>query len=168
AREDGSAAARKTPLPHVKAKVLAVKDDPEEREVLVTFEVPGGQSTIKRVRYPAQELFFFTQIDKGYLIGLIIFALTVVGYTTYGGFWAVTWTDVLEGLVMLVGVIILAVLAVNAVEPYNGQTGLAAATEKLRDMMISGTDSGNLVYGPGPGNFLSFGLAFSFFLMWSL
>src|SRR5206468_12964421 len=43
-------------------------------------------------------------IDRGYLYGLLIFAVTVVAYTTYGGFWAVAWTDVLERSVKLLGV----------------------------------------------------------------
>lgn len=105
-------------------------------------------------------------IDQGYLIGLGIFAFTVIAYTTYGGFWAVTWTDVFEGLVMLFGVILMAVLAIQAVPPVevDGETwtGLAAVTERLRR-----TDPA-LVSGPGPRNFLPLGMAFSFFCMWSL
>jgi SSS family transporter len=103
-----------------------------------------------------------TQVDLGYLLGLLIFAGTVIAYTTYGGFWAVTWTDVLEGLVMLVGVVVLAVLAVQAVPPLDGRTGLAAATEHLRRQDPA------LVYGPGPNAYLPLGLGFSFFVMWSL
>jgi SSS family solute:Na+ symporter/sodium/pantothenate symporter len=102
------------------------------------------------------------EIERGYLIGLAIFAFTVVAYTAYGGFWAVTWTDVLEGLVMLIGVVVMAVLAVGAVPELDGKTGLAAATEHLRRQDPA------LVTAPGPGNFLSLGLAFSFFLQWSI
>jgi SSS family transporter len=106
-------------------------------------------------------------IEQGYLIGLLIFAFTVVAYTTYGGFWAVTWNDVLQGLVMLAGVLIMAVLAVQAVPAIidsqgNELHGLAAATEKLRQ-----TDPA-LVSGPGPADYLPIGMGFSFFLMWSL
>jgi sodium/pantothenate symporter len=106
-------------------------------------------------------------IDRGYLIGLCIFAFTVVAYTTYGGFWAVTWTDVLEGIVKIVGVTLLAILAVRAVADVTtprGETltGLDAATERLREQ-----DSA-LVECPGPGAFLPLSMAFSFFLMWSL
>src|SRR5262245_36057861 len=71
-------------------------------------------------------------IEQGYLVGLLVFALTVIAYTTYGGFWAVTWTDVLEGLVMLIGVVVMAVLAVRAVPSIDGLHGLEAATEHLR------------------------------------
>ncbi len=101
-------------------------------------------------------------IDRGYFYGLVIFAATVVAYTTYGGFWAVAWTDVLEGTVKLLGVILMAVLALSAVPSINGMTGLTAATEHLR------RQDPNLVLGPGPNNFLPLGMAFSFFLMWSL
>jgi SSS family solute:Na+ symporter/sodium/pantothenate symporter len=101
-------------------------------------------------------------IDRGYLYGLLIFAFTVVAYTTYGGFWAVAWTDVLEGTVKLLGVMLMAFLAISAVPAIGGKTGLAAATEHLR------LQDPNLVTGPGPGNFLPLGMAFSFFLMWSM
>ena len=105
-------------------------------------------------------------IDKGYLIGLFVFAFTVIAYTTYGGFWAVTWTDVLEGIVKIVGVTMLAILAVRAVSDVavDGRvlSGLSAATERLRQQDSS------LVEGPGPASFLPLSMAFSFFLMWSL
>jgi len=101
-------------------------------------------------------------IDQGYLLGLLIFAGTVVAYTTYGGFWAVTWTDVFEGVVMLIGVFVMAVLAMRAVPPAGELTGLAAATERLRQQDPA------LVTGPGPGGYLPLGMAISFFIMWSL
>jgi len=108
-------------------------------------------------------------VDLGYLIGLLIFSVTVVAYTTYGGFWAVTWTDVFEGAVMFVGVVILAILAVSAVPPTeDGQTGLAAATVHLSKMTPPNGAEGDLVVGPGPGGFLAIGLAFSFYLIWAL
>lgn len=103
-----------------------------------------------------------TSVDKGYLIGLLVFGATVVAYTTYGGFWAVAWTDVLEGTVKIGGVLLMAYLAVSAVPPIEGRVGLDAATEHLRRQDPS------LVYAPGPSNFLPLGMAFSFFLMWSV
>src|SRR6476659_312405 len=50
-------------------------------------------------------------IDKIYLIGLAIFSLTVVGYTLIGGFLAAVWTDLLQSVMMFIGVMILVVLA---------------------------------------------------------
>ncbi len=46
-------------------------------------------------------------VGPGYVFSLVLFSLTVVLYTMYGGFRAVVWTDVLQGIVMLVGVMIL-------------------------------------------------------------
>lgn len=67
---------------------------------------------------------------------------------------------------MLVGVILMAYLAIRAVEPVEAGgevlTGLSAATERLRQQ------DPKLVSGPGPGMFLPLGMAFSYFLMWSV
>ncbi|MGD9855238.1 MAG: hypothetical protein AB7U20_09845 [Planctomycetaceae bacterium] len=56
-----------------------------------------------------------TPVDSGYLLCLLIFGLTVVVYTTYGGFHAVVWTDVMQGVVMLLGVLIMLPLALSQV-----------------------------------------------------
>ena len=49
--------------------------------------------------------------EWGYRIGLVVFAITVVAYTAYGGFLAAIWTDVFQSLVMAAGVLILLPLA---------------------------------------------------------
>lgn len=54
-------------------------------------------------------------IDPAYLLCLLMFALAVVLYTTYGGFHAVVWTDVMQGIVMVVGVMIMLPLAISQV-----------------------------------------------------
>lgn len=63
-----------------------------------------------------------------YLLCLFVFAISVILYTTFGGFRAVVWTDVMQGLVMGIGVILMLVLALV-------QTGgLRAASERLAEM----------------------------------
>jgi sodium/pantothenate symporter len=91
-----------------------------------------------------------------YVVGVLIFAITVIAYTTYGGFWAVTWTDVLQGIVIVLGAVLLMVLALVKVG------GLAAATSKLR------TVDPKLLSGPGPDEYLPLGLAVSFFFLWTI
>jgi Na+/pantothenate symporter len=91
-----------------------------------------------------------------YVLGMLIFAVTVVAYTAYGGFWAVTWTDVLQGIVIVLGAVLLMLLALHAVG------GLGEATTRLR------AEDANLVTGPGPDQFLPVGLAVSYFLLWTL
>jgi len=44
---------------------------------------------------------------RAYETSLVIFAVVVVFYTAYGGFRAVVWTDVMQGVVMGVGVLVL-------------------------------------------------------------
>ncbi|MBL8853691.1 MAG: hypothetical protein JNK57_06940 [Planctomycetaceae bacterium] len=64
----------------------------------------------------------------GYLISLLVFAVVVILYTAYGGFRAVVWTDVMQGLVMLTGVLILLPLAIWSVG------GLDKATREMAQM----------------------------------
>src|SRR5262245_24130937 len=173
---DGGEDTVQTPLPDESAVYLPGKTQvsAEQRKVVVFFQV-GDKEFEKPVPFPPQKvsvLGIWNKVEKGYLVGLLIFAFTVIAYTAYGGFWAVTWTDVLEGIVMLVGVVIMAVLAVLAVKPYavDGVElhGLAAATAYLKDMRVPGEPPGVLVYGPGPKHYLPLGMAFSYFVMWTM
>src|SRR5262245_46404778 len=147
--------------------LTAAAAGPAQAAASLPLAEAGPRTVAKRVNFPEQKLHLpvVGEVGKGYLLGLLVFALTVVAYTTYGGFWAVTWTDVLEGLVMLVGVVVMAVLAVQAVKPVTVERpapprpgepapavvkeelhGLAAATETLR------REDARLVYGPGPAS----------------
>jgi len=63
-----------------------------------------------------------------YVLCLLGFGLAVIIYTTYGGFHAVVWTDVMQGVVMVVGVVIMLPLAIYEVG------GLDNATADLAQM----------------------------------
>ena len=67
-------------------------------------------------------------VDPEYLLCLFAFGIAVIVYTTYGGFHAVVWTDVLQGVVMVFGVILMLPLAINQVG------GLESATQKMAQM----------------------------------
>jgi SSS family solute:Na+ symporter/sodium/pantothenate symporter len=99
---------------------------------------------------------FYGLAYPDYVLGILIFSLTVVAYTTYGGFWAVTWTDVLQGIVIVAGAMLLMVLALVKVG------GLTAATTKLRQI------NPELLTGPGPHAYLLPGLAVSYFFLWTI
>ncbi len=98
-------------------------------------------------------------IDYKYLIGLGVFAVTVVGYTMIGGFLASVWTDLFQSVLMVIGVVILLCLAIPAAG------GLQQATEKA----VAATGPG-FAFGPGyhPSGreFLTPGLAISMFFLW--
>ena len=70
-----------------------------------------------------------TEADGAYFLCLLVFAVLVVAYTAWGGFRAVVWTDVMQGVVMLIGVVILLGLALSQVG------GLANATREVARMV---------------------------------
>ena len=99
--------------------------------------------------------------ETRYHIGLIIFAVTVVGYTLMGGFLAAVWTDLFQSLLMFVGVVILLVASLNA----------AGGLENATRTSLANTGPG---FASGPGfiadgsnhEFLPLSLAISFFVVW--
>jgi len=95
-------------------------------------------------------------IDKIYLIGLAIFSLTVVGYTLIGGFLAAVWTDLLQSVMMFIGVMILVVLALWT------SGGLEPASRKAVEFAGPAIASGPGVR-PNGDPFLPLTMAFSFF-----
>ena len=66
--------------------------------------------------------------DPQYLLCLISFGIAVIIYTTYGGFHAVVWTDVMQGVVMVIGVLIMLPLTLDAVG------GMENATQEMAQM----------------------------------
>ena len=67
----------------------------------------------------------FAAVDAEYLVCLMFFAVLVVLYTTFGGFRAVVWTDVLQGFIMLGGIAVLLILTLRQAG------GLSAATAEV-------------------------------------
>lgn len=72
---------------------------------------------------------FLADVPPGYFLCLISFGVAVIIYTTWGGFHAVVWTDVMQGIVMVLGVIIMLPLAISQVG------GLSTATDELAAMV---------------------------------
>lgn len=97
--------------------------------------------------------------DFSYSQGVIIGATIIIAYTLVGGFKAVAWTDLVQGLLMLGGLILLPIVAISAAG------GWPAVIESLRAQ-----DPGLLTaWGPhgkstdaivGTLSFLAVGLAF--------
>ncbi|MBT2758618.1 sodium/proline symporter PutP [Mesobacillus foraminis] len=55
-------------------------------------------------------VFFQSSFDLNYYTGLFIVAVVVVAYTLFGGFLAVSWTDFVQGLIMLAALILVPIL----------------------------------------------------------
>lgn len=72
--------------------------------VFFTFYVSSGMV--------AGGAFFETSFGMDYHLGMVIIAATTVLYTLVGGFLAVSWTDVVQGLMMLVSLIAVPVVGI--------------------------------------------------------
>ena len=68
-------------------------------------------------------------VSAEYVLGLVVFSVMVVGYTAFGGFRAVVWTDILQGFVMVVGVLIMLGLALWQVGGLRNATTMMAQME---------------------------------------
>ncbi len=102
-----------------------------------------------------------TVSETRYHVGLLVFAITVVGYTLMGGFLAAVWTDLFQSLLMFLGVVILLVASLNAAG------GLEQATRTSLANTGPGFVSGPGFMANGSGHeFLPLSLAISFFIVW--
>jgi SSS family solute:Na+ symporter/sodium/pantothenate symporter len=125
--------------------------------------------------------------DPIYLLGLAIFSLTVVGYTLIGGFLAAVWTDLLQSVMMFVGVMILLFLALGATGGLERASRQAVTNvEQVAAQRLATQAGGTLSseeraqqahfrasqYAAGPGlrsdgtPFLPLSMAFSMFCFW--
>lgn len=95
-----------------------------------------------------------------FYLGMVVFAVTVVGYTLLGGFLAAVWTDLFQSVMMFIGVALLLFMTFNAVGDFP-----TASREILTnpEYNVRGTA---LAYGPGVGNWLSALGALSMFIVW--
>jgi sodium/pantothenate symporter len=73
---------------------------------IIFFTVCNLVAQFKAGALILEEVFNFPS-SWGYPAALVLFSFTVIFYTAYGGFRAVVWTDVMQGIVMGVGVMIL-------------------------------------------------------------
>src|SRR5207248_1867703 len=96
---------------------------------------------------------------RGYLVGLLVFSLAVVGYTLIGGFLAAVWTDLLQSVMMFIGVMILVCLALPAAG------GLERATREAINHAGPQFATGPAYKADG-SPFLPLTMAFSMFCFW--
>ncbi len=91
--------------------------------------------------HTVMEPWSFLGTDSEYLICLLAFGIAVIIYTTYGGFHAVVWTDVMQGIVMVVGVLIMLPLAIMMVndlaskDDSSDATGMAYVTQEMSKLV---------------------------------
>ena len=88
-------------------------------------DVSAYQTTVALVDQFTRPIPWVGAADADYLLCLLVFAVSVVTYTAWGGFRAVVWTDMMQGLIMGLGVLLLLGLALSQVG------GVGSATAEL-------------------------------------
>ncbi len=58
---------------------------------------------------------FSTVLQVPYIVGLLIGASAIIAYTFLGGFWAVSWTDVIQGSIMFLAVLVTPMLLIDRI-----------------------------------------------------
>ena len=104
-------------------------------------DVPVYQNTVAAVGDAIDGLPWVGGAEPDYVLCLLVFSFSVILYTAFGGFRAVVWTDVMQGVVMGAGVIILLILTLGQVG------GLTKATEQLKEMTPPETGTGFITLG---------------------
>jgi Na+/proline symporter len=99
------------------------------------------QSAVNAIGGAIDGLPWISSAEPDYVLCLLVFAFSVIVYTAFGGFRAVVWTDVMQGIVMGIGVIILLFLTLGQVG------GLTKATEQLKEMTPPETGNGIITLG---------------------
>jgi Na+/pantothenate symporter len=87
--------------------------------------VPAFDAAVATVASTTSGWRVFAGTDPDYVLCLGVFSVAVIVYVVYGGFRAVVWTDVMQGLIMFGGVAVLLLFALR----FTG--GLESATQQL-------------------------------------
>ena len=80
--------------------------------------------------------------DMSYTTSVIFGGIVIIAYTIVGGYKAVSYTDVVQGVLMLAGLIIVPIAAVSAAGGWQNVTDILAAQDPALLSMTGVTDSG--------------------------
>jgi SSS family solute:Na+ symporter/sodium/pantothenate symporter len=126
-------------------------------------------ATVMQIAWPGSESLSLSEdatgaVGRGYRFGLLLFTVSVIVYTVIGGFLGAVWTDLLQSVLMVIGVLILLFLVLHA------SGGPQAAT--LKTVAKVGADYAFAPGVPDPGGAflpagLPLGLALGFFIFWN-
>ena len=82
---------------------------------------------------PAKPSSGFT--DLTYSAGVLVGAAVIILYTLVGGYKAVAWTDLIQGVLMLLGLIIVPLIAIDAAGGWEAYTESAGAGSRPVDSL---------------------------------
>ncbi len=81
---------------------------------------------------------FESSFDLDYTVALLIGVLVIMSYTFLGGFMAVSWTDFVQGMLMLVALVVVPVIAVDHLGGWGATVAHAAAAERATVDIFAG------------------------------
>ncbi|WP_376770965.1 sodium/proline symporter PutP [Marinobacter arenosus] len=87
---------------------------------------------------------FETVFGLDYTVAVIVGTIAVVSYTFFGGFLAVTWTDVIQGLLMFAALLLVPIMAINADGGWGAMTAAMEAKNPEFLDAFTGTDGAAL------------------------
>jgi sodium/proline symporter len=102
---------------------------------------------------------FETVFGWSYIWAVVIGTIAVVSYTFFGGFLAVVWTDVIQGLLMFAALLIVPIVAMNAIGGWDA-TQAAMAAENPAFLSAFTDADGNAVTFIGVVSLLAWGLGY--------
>jgi sodium/proline symporter len=100
--------------------------------ILVFFTIYAASGLV------AGAVLFSATFGASYQAALLLCAAMIVSYTFLGGFLAVSWTDVVQGLLMLVALIAVPVAALQELGGWQAATGKIGALEPAHLSAFSG------------------------------
>ncbi|WP_458115776.1 sodium/proline symporter PutP [Arthrobacter sp. D2-10] len=89
--------------------------------VFFTFYVSSGMV--------AGGVFFESSFNSSYTLGMILVAAVTILYTLFGGFMGATYTDVAQGLLMLVALLLVPIMGLVSVGGFTGMTESISAVD---------------------------------------
>ncbi|HLT54565.1 MAG TPA: sodium/proline symporter PutP [Bacillota bacterium] len=102
---------------------------------------------------PAGAKLFSSSFDLTYTQGLWIGAIVIIAYTFLGGFIAVSWTDFIQGILMLFALIILPVVAISEIGGWQETLNIVGQASEGHLQMVAGVSAmviiSNLAWGLG-------------------
>ncbi|MBB5322382.1 sodium/proline symporter PutP [Marinobacter oulmenensis] len=102
---------------------------------------------------------FETVFGLDYNIAIVVGTLAVVSYTFFGGFLAVSWTDVIQGLLMFAALLLVPIIAMNAAGGWDATQAAMEAKNPEFLNALTGTD-GNALGAMAIISLLAWGLGY--------
>ncbi|GAA0928321.1 sodium/proline symporter PutP [Pseudonocardia zijingensis] len=84
--------------------------------------------------------FFELAFDGSYLVGLVLVALVTLGYTLFGGFLGASLTDVVQGVMMMLALLLVPVVAIVAVGGFGETAAGIREVDPTRLSLVGGAD----------------------------